>query len=197
MSRFLFAKCVAYAYRLELAAVVALSLLTTVVVAAERTVTWSNPTQYTDGSALPASDIERTTIVWGSSAQQLTNSKVVNGSATSTVIDFPVGTHYVAAKTTAKGTESGLSNVAQVTIAQPAPNAPSNLKVQAGQQTAYVIKQTRDNIALVAVGQVPAGTECDGAKGVIADGQSFYIVPRDVVSWAGSVRSEIVVSACG
>jgi len=196
MSRVLFAKCVAYAYRLELAAVLVLSLLTTVVVAAERTVTWLNPTQYTDGSALPASDIERTTIVWGSSAQQLTNSKVVNGSATSTVIDFPVGTHYVAAKTTAKGTESGLSNVAQVTIAQPAPNAPSNLKVQAGQQTAYVIKQTTGNISVVAVGQAHAGTACSTTDAVIADGKTYYVIPKESVSWAGSVRSELVLAQC-
>lgn len=164
--------------------------------AADRTVSWTNPTQYVDGTPLPASEIERTTVVWGSSASQLTQSKVVTGSVNSTVIDLPVGTHFVAAKTTAKGVESGLSNVAQITIAQPAPNPPSGLRVDT-ETTAYVIKQTRDNIALVAVGQVPPGTQCDGAKGVIANGQTFYVVPRDVVSWAGSVRSEIVVSACG
>lgn len=192
MSRVLFAKCVAYAHRLELAAIVALSLLTTVVVAAERTVTWSNPTQYVDGTALPASDIERTTVVWGPSAQQFTNSKVVNGSATSTVIDLPVGTHFVAARTTAQGTDSGLSNVAQVTIAQPAPNPPSNLTVQAGQQTAYQLIGTKDQFVLLPVGTVAEGTECDSSQSVLG----HYVVPRESVAWYGSVKPQAVLARC-
>lgn len=172
-----------------------LLLAATSAAGAEKTVTWTNPTSNTDGSPLPAEQITRTTVVWGSSAEALTESQVVNGSLTTATIDLAPGSWFVAARTTANGQDSGLSNIAQVEILPPAPNPPSNLTVQA--QTAYVIKQTRDNIAVVAVGSVPADTRCDAARGVIVDGAAYHVVPRDRVSWAGSVRSEIVVSLCG
>lgn len=193
MSRILFARCVAYAYRLELAAVLVLSmLLSGIASAAERTVSWTNPTQYTDGTALPASAIQRTTVVWGSNPDQLIHTAVVNGSATSTVIDFPVGTHFVAARTTAGNTDSALSNIAQITIAPPAPNPPSNLTVTQGQQTAYQLIGTKDQFVLLPVGTVAEGTECDSSQSVLG----HYVVPRESVAWYGSVKPQAVLARC-
>ena len=86
------------------AAVVAVGLcllLAGVSQAAVRTFTWVHPTTNSDGSALPLSQITRTTLVWGSSETTMTSSKSVTGTATTTTLDLAPGTWYVAAKTTA------------------------------------------------------------------------------------------------
>jgi hypothetical protein len=140
-------------------------LIASVAQAATVTVTWTNPTANTDGSALPATQITRTTVVWGASASALTGSKVVTGSASSTTIDLAPGTWFVAARTTANGNDSALSTVVQHIIVQPTPNPPTGLSVVAvvaglNMSPAYKILDGGERSQVVA-GFVPVGTACD------------------------------------
>lgn len=169
--------------------------------AAEVTLSCTPPTKNEDGTNITGAITY--TAHYGVNASTL--SETVNLGSTCggkiTIAAPPPGqsiTRYFGVRAHVNGVQSELSNVVSKMIATPypTPNPPTNLTVQEGQQAAYVIKQTRDNISLVAVGQVPAGTQCNGMKGVIADGKSYHVVPREVVSWAGSVQSEIVVAAC-
>jgi hypothetical protein len=97
------------------------------------TVSWTNPTTYTDGTALVAADITSTTVEYGScvgtSFGVKAGQSVVTGAGTSVVITLVPGTYCFRAATTAKGVTSGFSNVATKTIVQPAPNPPSIVDV--------------------------------------------------------------------
>jgi hypothetical protein len=79
---------------------------------------WSPPTQYTDGSALPGSQIVAYYIYQGASASNLTRIAEVDGNDTSfTVRDLASGTHYFAVTTVATGmVESAFSAVGSKTI---------------------------------------------------------------------------------
>lgn len=137
---------------------------------ATKTVTWVNPTQNTDGSSLPSSAITRTTVVWGTSATTLTNSKVVAGAATSTTVDLAPGTWFVGAKTTANGNDSGLSNVFQIVVPQPTPNPPTGLTVT--ESVAHEIRWDASKFAMVLgrrIGIARLGAACNEAK-TIGDG---------------------------
>lgn len=72
------------------------------------------------------------------------------------------------------------------------PEPPGNLTVESGSLSAYAIDETRDFIALVHVGSVPAGTPCDGSQQV----NGLYVVPRDAVDWIGRTSAEVVVARC-
>ena len=147
---------------------------------------WHPPTENEDGSKL--TDLAGYRINYGSSPSNLTVAiDLPNPGLTSYRIEgLSPGTYYFGVRAVnAGGVESRLSNIASKTIAA----APASKPV-------YVIKQTRDNLALVVVGHVPASTQCAADKGVIVDGKAYYVVPRDAVTWAGSVQSEIVVGEC-
>lgn len=202
MSRILFARCVAYAYRLELAAVLVLSLLvTSIASAAEVTLTCTPPTKFTDGSNITGAITY--TAHHGASASVLSDTTNLGSTCGGkiTVADPPAGqsvTRYYAVRAWVNGEQSELSNVVSKTITtpKPIPNPPTGLAVVEGAQTAYVIKQTTGNISVVAVGQVHAGTACSTTDAVIADGKTYYVIPKESVSWAGSVRSELVLAQC-
>lgn len=163
------------------------------------TITWTNPTQYTDGSPLVAADIASTVVEWSATQTFVAQigSVIVNGSATTaTAPDPPAGqTWYYRARTTviaAKGGgQSAPSNVASKTTPFSPPNPPSNLTVQAN-NTAWTIVQSRDRVALVAVGTVATGTACDASQPVL----DKWVVPRAAVTFVGTVRPEVVLAAC-
>src|SRR5690606_20087169 len=80
---------------------------------------WTSPTQYTDGTALPASDLTGYRIYAGTSASSLTRLAEVDGRTTSFVVNnLAAGTHYFAVTAVASsGAESTFSAVGQKTIA--------------------------------------------------------------------------------
>jgi hypothetical protein len=159
-------------------------------------VTWTNPTQNTDGSALAAAQITRTRIEYGTCVGPAFGVKggeaLVTGAATTTSIDRPVGTHCFRAATTANGVESAFSNVATKTISQPPPSPPTNLVADPGNLIAYAISQTPDRMTVAPVGTVAAGTTCDGTQTV----NNLYRVPRASVTYAGDVRPAVVFAPC-
>lgn len=174
--------------------------------AAEATLGWNNATKNTDGSTIPATgpgSLLRTHVNYGTCINGTQFGTgigviVVPAPANTAVVSSLVAQTYcfVAKHENTFGEFSGNSNVVSktITLPNPTPNPPTGLVVSA--TTAYVIKQTRDNIAVVAVGSVPADTACDSAKGVIAAGATYHVVPRERVTWAGTVQSEIVVARC-
>jgi fructose-specific component phosphotransferase system IIB-like protein len=183
MSRILFARCVAYAYRLELA--VCLLLVAGIASAGEATLRWDPPTQNVDGS--PLTDLAGYRVHYGPSPNELHQAiDIPNAGMNAYVVsDLAPGVYYFAMRAVnAEDEASDLSNIVTKTITAAATKA------------AYVIKQTRDNLALVVVGEVPADTSCASDKGVLVDGKAYYVVPRDAVTWAASVRSELVVAQC-
>lgn len=164
-----------------------------------KTVTWTNPTTNTNGSALSASSITRTTVYWGSSASAMTSSKIVAGAATSTTVDLAPGTWYVGAKTTANGNDSALSNVVQVVIPQPTPNPPvvAVAEVVAGvsETPAYKLTWTGSRGSAV-VGFVPKGTACIGPQLLTYRGLGYRKVPASSVKWWATKATDDVVAAC-
>lgn len=139
------------------------------------TVSWTNPTTYTDSSVLNPADITQTRIEYGSCNGSAFGTKAgevkATGSVTSTALTLAPGTYCLRGYTTAKGQESAASNVVKTTVAQPAPNPPVLVTVD---MTAYKMRQSIDGFSFVAIGTVPLGVECKGD--MPADG--FYVVPR-------------------
>ena len=163
------------------------------------TVTWDHPTTYEDNSALPIGEIAHTALFLSQDLAQLDAGQMtlIQGPAATGDLTPPtVGTWYIGAKTvTITGVSSVMSNTAFIDVVAsfPVPNPPTNLNlVAAAGVTASTITQTRDRIALVAVGTVSAAVPCDAAYSV--NGQ--YVVPYDSVQWFGTVRSEVVVAPC-
>lgn len=162
--------------------------------AAVRTFNWVHPTTNSDGSALPLSQITRTTLVWGSSQTAMTSSKIVTGTATTTTLDLAPGTWYIAAKTTANGNDSPNSNVVTVVIPQPVPNPPtlSVVAVVAGlnMSPAYKILTDGSRSSVVA-GFVPIGTECSGPVLFTYRNRGYRSVSREAVKWWNPTLADV------
>jgi hypothetical protein len=178
---------------------VALYLVSGAAHAATVTVSWTNPTQYEDGSSLPASDIERTRIEYGTCNGQAFGNKLgeftANGAATTaTSPNLSPGTYCFRAYTRAKGLESQPSAPVQKTILQPPPKPPTNLQV--AEQTVYTSVKRTDRLVMLPVGTVPGDTVCIATEGVIVDGVTYHAVPRAAVQWSGSVQPDIAYARC-
>jgi hypothetical protein len=109
---------------------VLLSVVSLPALAATVTANWVNPTQYTDGSALAVTAITQTRIEYGTCVSGAFGVKagefVSAGNDTSQVSpNLAPGTYCLRAYTTASGVESAASNIATVSVAQPAPRPPT------------------------------------------------------------------------
>lgn len=58
--------------------------------------------------------------------------------------------------------------------------------------TVYTVVKRTDRFVLLPVGEVPEGTVCLADQTV----NGYFAVPRAAVTWAGSVRPDIVVADC-
>jgi hypothetical protein len=118
--------------------VIALSLIALPAFAGTATVTWTNPTSYSDASALVPADIASSTVEYGTCNGAAFGTKagqvVTAGAATSAVVNnltpgawcFRVSTTVTAAK---GGQTSDFSAVATKSVAFPKPNPPSIIDV--------------------------------------------------------------------
>lgn len=187
-------------------AVVGLCLLFAgVAQAAVRQVCWTHPTTNTDGSALPVSQITRTTVAWGPSETDMPNTKIVTGTATCTTIDFAPATWVVAARTTANGNDSNYSRAVQVVIPQPTPNPPvvTVQAVVAGLNMSPAYKILPDGTrSQVVVGFVPIGTACDDGPVVFSyRNKPYRKVAANKVKWWSPTLADVrspppVAAAC-
>ena len=177
-----------------------LALLPLTALAASVTVTWTHPTQNTDGTALALANIASTRVEHGTCSGTAFGTKageaVVPAPATTTTFDLGPGTHCFRAytKTVAAvgGLESSPSGVASKVVPFPPPNPPVITVVNI---VAYEV-QTHPmwgNRLGRNVGTVPLGTEC--VPGEIVDG--YYEVPLDQVDLYRMPKSPIVVAKCG
>lgn len=104
-------------------------------------VTWVNPTQYTDNSALPAAELTATRVAWGSCNGSAFGTKIgehkLGAVTTDTITGLAAGKYcfMVFATATKSGqapTESDGTNVVSVTLAlgpTPTPKPPSTVSV--------------------------------------------------------------------
>jgi len=162
------------------------------------TLTWTPPTQNTDGTEL--TDLAGYRLYWGTSSGNYPSSVTIdNPGVTSYVLDgLAAGTYYFAATAfNTAGVESDYSVEATKAVLQdpvaPQPAPPSNLTVVETDMTAYAISQTEDRLVTYPVGTVVAGTSCDPSMTV----NGKYLVPRSAVQWAGTVQPQVVVAECG
>lgn len=163
---------------------------------------WVNPTQYSDGSSLPVSEIQNLKIMYGkcpdgqmpTTVTAIAVPKAGGTLPTSlTVTGLDNGSKYCYAMSTVSVSngESVRSNVAVSTTGPHAPPLPpSGLTVTA--LTVYMEVRSQNRFALVAVGTVPPDTACDPTQSV----NGFYAVPVERVSWSGNVRPPVVVAKC-
>jgi len=163
------------------------------------TLSWQHDGKNTDGTPATLAGFR---IYYGSSATLDHTIEVANGALRTYVVTnlAPATWRFAVTAYDTAGHESLLSNTAIRVVLDPlppptpVPAAPENL-VAAG-RTVFVIKQTADNISLVAVGTVPSTTQCVATNGVFANGKSYFRVPAAAVAWSGSVRSVVVLADC-
>ena len=160
---------------------VALFLLAGSAFAGEATVTWTNPTTRTDGSALTASQIGSTKIEWGtcqgSSFGTAAGSASAAGAATSLVVpNLSPGTYcFRAATIDTSGLQSAWSAVASKVVPVAPPNPPTLVTIST---YAYEFRpRVLGGFKLVRVADVPMGIPCAEIPGLtefslgIADGK--------------------------
>lgn len=103
--------------------------------AADATLTWQPPTEYTDGSPLPAVDLRETVVQWLTCdgtwpADGAPQSVSVPAPASSAVIAVPPGrTCFRAAVVTVLGAQSDWSSTAVKVVPAPTPNPPTIIEI--------------------------------------------------------------------
>ena len=172
-------------------------LLGTQARAGEAVLTWTAPTQNTDGT--PLTDLAGFKIYLGQvqGGPYPVSVDIPDPAATTfTVPGLTDGVTYyfvsTAYNSAATVQESDFSNEATKTIPFPVPNPPSGLTVDPDNLTAFDVVKQKDKYILLAVGTVPAGTTCDPNQTV----NGHYGVPSDLVAWFGNVQPPVVVADC-
>ncbi len=167
-----------------------------IVFAGSVTLSWTPPTENTDGSAL--TDLREYHLYYGAtSGGPYPNSEHTNDPNVSTwvVENLAEGTYYfVATALNTSSVESAWSNEATKVVGPEGPEPPTMLVVV--DPTVFSVAKTTNMFVHIAVGTIPVGTEC------ILDQRSNdrYAVPAELVTWAESVgnpRPQVVVAECG
>ncbi len=164
--------------------------------AGDATLSWTAPTQNTDGT--PLTDLAGYTIYGGTVAggpygdvsisisNPSTTTFVVPGLAEGATYYFVV----TAFNSASPVQESDFSNEASKLIPPLVPDPPTMLTV--ADLTVYNVVEQKDKFVLLAAGTVPAGTTCDPNETV----NGRYVVPNDLVTWFGNVEPVVVVADC-
>lgn len=163
--------------------------------AADATVSWTNPTQNTNGSTIPATgpgSLTGTRVEYGSCLGAAFGTKAgevtVTAPATSvTITGLADGSTYCfrAFSRNTGGNESAASNVAAKIIPMPTPNPPVL------SSTVTVAWDLKNGMPYRVVGTLPLGTVC-GSK----VWRSYYEVPRASVTLSRQPRSTRLVTKC-
>ena len=163
--------------------------------AGEATLTWTAPTQNTDGT--PLTDLAGFKLYMGQApgGPYPVSVDIPDPLATTfTVPNLTDGATYyfvsTAYNSAAVVQESDFSNEATKLIPFPVPNHPTMLTVT--DLTVYNVIKQKDKFVLLAAGTVPADTPCDSSQQV----NGRYAVPTDLVTWFGNVEPIVVVADC-
>ena len=169
--------------------VLLLTLLSLQAQAGQINLTCTLPTENEDGSAL--TDLEGINFYEGPSGGPYV--LIATETACGTIFDRPTGTYfYVGTAFNTQGVESRYTNEVSVVISD-IPEPPTNLVVGPGNLVAYALSQTADIIVAYPVGTAPQGTQCNPAMRF----NDKYVIPRAEVTWAGTVRPQVVFAECG
>lgn len=160
---------------------------------ADVSLTWTAPTQNTDGSAL--TNLQSYKVYRAATQAGLATAPVLATvpAPASGYHDLTAGVgtwYYSVTARSAAGVESIQSNSVSVTIVPPAPNPPGNLNAT---RVAYTILKQPDRLVMIPVGTVAANTPCDTSQPV---GTGYYVVPNAAVTWTGTTRPVVVVAQC-
>lgn len=88
---------------------------------------------------------------------------------------------------------------AQCSITFPLAPVPLSLTVSVpnAPNTVYTIAKTTDQVILLPVGTVPAGTACDTSQQITQGGKVYSVVPRSAVTWSANVHPLAAFAQCG
>ena len=168
------------------------ALLPIAAIAGDATVSWTNPTQDTNGVTLPAGYLTGTRVEYGTCSGAAfgtkAGEKVAPAGAVSTVITGLTNgaTYCFRAFALAGSVESAASNIASKVIPPSVPNPPVLVSVVT---TAWDLRDGKPNRV---VGTLPLGTPC-GSK----VWKGYYEVARANVALERRPRSTRLVTKCG
>lgn len=181
--------------------IVLIALIPGLVFAETANVSWTNATLNEDGTPIPETGdnaLATTTVKY---------SECVAGDLGGTILDatvnFPLEAVEIfgltqgewcfrAYHTNNAGVSSADSNLSVKTILPP-PATPQPPVITAVQITVFTIIKQIDRFVFLPVGTVPEGTECVRTMSI----NEYNVVPREAVTWSGSVRPAVVVARCG
>jgi hypothetical protein len=163
------------------------------------TLTWVHPTQNDDDTPLPLVQIANTGIYYSRTCTleallTSTTMQIVPAPARLTIVEnLADGQWCFGARTVdTAGRISALSKIVMTTI-QPVPNAPIELSVPppglvTSEATVYTSLKATDRTTMVPVGTASLGTPCIQSEATLAQGVTYFAVPRVMITWAGSVE---------
>lgn len=172
-----------------------LLLASNVAFAGSAMLSWTAPTQNED--ATPLTDLAGYKIYYGKASGNYTDQvRIDNPGVTTYVVDnlTPDTYYFVATAYNEAGTESAYSSeaVKDIVGGSTIPNPPTGLTVSAN-LTAFSVIKVKNAFVLLAVGTVPAGTECDSAQSV----NGHNAVDRNIVQMTqGGEAPYVVVANC-
>jgi hypothetical protein len=162
--------------------------------AGDAELTWTAPTQNTDGT--PLTDLAGFKIYMGTTlgGPYPVSIDIADPTVTTfTVPNLSEGTYYfvtTAYNSASPVQESDFSNEATKTILPPVPFPPSDLTVV--NLLVWDIVKQENKFVFLGVGTVPSGTPCDPTQTV----NGRYAVPNAAVIWFGNVQPPVVVADC-
>jgi len=170
--------------------------------AADATLTWTNPTQYTDNSPIAAGALTQTSLIYGK-CNATNNGLLATPAPVTVAVPQPTTTKvitglgagvwcFAARSETATDQSDFTAYVSKTIVLKPQP--PTGLTVTA--LTAFMAVRQQDRYAMIPVGTVPASTACDANNGVIAGGKTYFAVPTSAVTWFGATQPTIAVATC-
>ena len=183
-----------------------ITLLAPSAYAADLSVAWTNPTQNTDGSTIPATgagSLTQTRVEWGACASAgvfgtKAGEVVVAAPAVAATINgvTPGSTVCVQAFTkNTYGSESAASAVVSKVVPAPVPQPPVlvTVSIVAYEVLPHPIEGTRLGRN---VGTVPLGTACGTEPVVYTSRGTYFEVPRKNVTLEKGPKSAVLVALC-
>jgi hypothetical protein len=164
------------------------------------TLTWTAPTQNTDGT--PLTNLAGFRVYWGTQRGAYPISASVPSPDVTTYIvsGLTPGVRYyfVATARNASGVESAFSNEATAVAAADEPAPPTGLTTPTPDLPVYAPFLTRNAQSMIQVGVAPAGVPCDGTQSARGYGpsQTLYLVPVEQVRLYPGTQPEAVFAAC-
>jgi hypothetical protein len=155
--------------------------------AGEGELTWQTPYTFCNGS--PMGTPSNIRVLWGPMS---TNHVMLPGTATSYTVPglTPGEWWFVATAIVPDPDNAGQQLESQV--GGPVFKTVTPEEFVTSEPDVYALVKRTDRVVLSRVGTVPIGTICNPAESI----NGKFVVPKAAVTWAGSVRADVVVATC-